>query len=239
MTLASICQGALREIGEFEVPDTFVGSANRTATQMLNLAQREGRVLSRRFDWQALTIRKTFTTTVAEIQTGAIPADFRHFKNLTWWDDTNQWKLRGPATANQWQILKSGISAAAAQKWVRRRGNDLLLWPAPTVTTDTISYEYVSKYWVDTDADDAGDSASWVADDDTALLDEELMQMGLVWRFLKSKGLPYEEEYNEYEIIVRSAMSHDKGHSDLYLASRVSDSFLIDHDNIPDTNYGS
>jgi hypothetical protein len=59
MTLLTMTQQALREVGEFEVPATIVGNNNPTAVQMLALAQREGRELSRRHQWQRLLVEKT------------------------------------------------------------------------------------------------------------------------------------------------------------------------------------
>lgn len=66
----------------------LLGVSNLTSVQILNLAQREGRELSRRFEWQALVKEKTFTTT-ASTASYALPSDFRHIIGGTWWDRTN------------------------------------------------------------------------------------------------------------------------------------------------------
>ena len=63
MSLLTMIQQALKEIGEFEVPATIISNTNPTATQFLALAQREGRELSRRHHWQALVTEKTQTLT--------------------------------------------------------------------------------------------------------------------------------------------------------------------------------
>jgi len=43
------------------------------------------------------------------------------------------------------------------------------------------------------------DQSAWAADTDVGLLDENLMQMGIVWRFKKKNGLDYSEDFRIYE----------------------------------------
>ncbi len=238
MTLLSMCTAALEEIGEFSGPSTIVGNANRTATQILALANVEGRALSRRHGWEALVVEKAFTTTADQaIQTsGAPPANMRFILNATWWDRTNFWPLRGPATAEEWQALQSGIVTSTVRRWYRILAGDFLVFPDAPNSTDIIVYEYISKNFCQSSGG-TGQSA-WADDTDTGILDEELMQMGLVWRFLKSKGLPYEEEFNAYELEVRRAIAHDGGAPILNLAVRNT-SYLISTANVPDTGIGS
>lgn len=234
VSLLSICQGALREIGEFEVPASIVGNANLTAVQMLALAQREGRELSRRFNWQALVKEHTFTTT-ASTASYALPTDFRFIIGATWWDRTNYWRLFGPASAQQWQELKSGIIADGIRRWFRIRADLFLIHPTPTVTGDTIAYDYMSNSWCETAAGAA--LSSWAADTNVGVLDEELMQMGLVWRFLKAKGLAYGEELGSYEREVDKAMGRDGGAPMLNMGGTKMEPNLAV--NIPESGFGS
>lgn len=233
MTLLSICQGALREVGEFEVPASIVGNANLTAVQMLNLAQREGRELSRRFNWQALVKEYTFTTT-ASTAGYVLPSDYRYIIGGTWWDRANYWRLFGPASAQIWQELKSGIITDGIRRWFRIRGDSFLLHPTPTVTGDTIAYDYMSNGWCETSAGVA--QSAWAADTDVGVLDEELMQMGLVWRFLKAKGLTYADELGAYDREVERAMGRDGGAPTLNMAgSRLEANLAV---NVPESGFG-
>lgn len=237
MTLLTICQGALEEIGEMEVPTSIMGSSNLTATQIRALANREGYMLSRRHPWQTLVKEKTFTTTAAAVQTGAIPTDFSRIISATWWDRANYWRLLGPANPQQWQAINSGIVSTSLRKWFRIRGDDMLLWPTPSNTTDTIAFEYVSTYWVDTDADGDGEAAAWAADTNTAVLDEDLMRMGLIWRWLMAKGLPYAEQLAMYEREVDKAIARDGGSPILNAGGSLPiNTFGA---NVPDTGFGS
>jgi hypothetical protein len=233
MTVLSICQDALNEIGEFEVPSTLVGSSNATAKQVLALAQREGQLLSKRHDWQVLQDEYTFTTT-SGTATYSLPTAYRHFVSGTWWDRANYWELFGPATAREWQTLKSGIVTDGVRRWFRLKGNEIVLHPTPTVTGDTIVFEYISKNWCESSGG-TGQSA-WAADTDVGVLDEELMTMGVKWRFLKEKGLPYEEDFNEYETEVENAIARDKTARTVSF-DRTPD--MVVGVNIPESGYGS
>ena len=53
------------------------------------------------------------------------------------------------------------------------------------------------------------DTFTTSADTDTGILDEELMTLGLKWRWKKSKGLDYAEDFSSYEIRVQKAMQND------------------------------
>ena len=60
---------------------------------------------------------------------------------------------------------------------------------------------------------------SWQADTDTGLLNESLMILGIRWRWLKTKGLEYAEDFNTYERRVNDAMARDGGAGVLNLGS--------------------
>lgn len=238
MSLLTICQAALEEIGDFEVPGSIVGNANATATQIKALANREGRLLSRRHYWNALHKVQTFTTTASTANYTA-PSDLRYPLNMTWWDRANYWPVFGPATPEVWQTLQSGIVTEGVRRWFRFQGGDIYIYPTPTVNGDTIAFEYISDQWVDTDADGAGDATSWQADSDTSVLDEELMTLGVKWRFKMEKGIPYADDWNEYERQVNLAIGRDGGAEKLNMG-QYSDWFK-DYGivNFPETGFGS
>jgi hypothetical protein len=75
---------------------------------------------------------------------------------------------------------------------------------------DILAYEYVSTYWL-TNAGGDTERAAWTADDDVAKLDEELITLGVTWRFLKSKGLDYSEAFSTYERMVERKLGNDGG----------------------------
>ena len=58
----------------------------------------------------------------------------------------------------------------------------------------------------------------WTADTDVALIDENLIELGVIWRLLARLGLAYAEEKDEYEREVDKAVARDGGNAILDLA---------------------
>ena len=207
MSLLTIIQDVSNRIG-LPVPSSVVGSSDTQVRQLLGLAQQEGKELSRRGPWQVLTKEKTITATATEEQTGAIPTDFERMIEGTFWNRSQDRRVVGPLTPQKWQMLQTGLYNLMWDAY-RIRGNDLLMSPVP-VAGDTLAYEYVSKYWLTNAAGDT-ERAAWVADDDVALLDEELITLGVTWRFMKAKGLDYSEAFASYERMVERKLANDGG----------------------------
>lgn len=213
MSLLTIIQDAANRIG-IPQPAAVIGSSDPQVRRLLGLAQQEGKELAKRGPWQALVAEKTLTATATETQSGAIPADFDRMIEGTFWNRTQDRRVVGPLTAQKWQQLQTGLYTSVWDAF-RIRGDALLMYPTPTAG-DSLAYEYVSKYWCE-NAAGATQRAAWVADDDVGILDEELMTLGLVWRFKKANGLEYGEDFRSYEMAVSQKLAHDGGSSILDL----------------------
>lgn len=183
-------------------------TSSELAGQLLGLANEEGRALARRHPWAILTAEKTFTTTAAAAQTGAIPSDFDRFIDETMWNRTRRRPVCGPITADEWQNLQANAAASMDYQF-RRRGSALLFTPTPAAG-ETIAYEYVKNTWC-TSADGATARTAFAADDDVGLLDEALIALGVKWRFLAGNGLDHETALREYERQVVDAINRDGG----------------------------
>lgn len=235
MSLLTIATNALKEIGGFDVPSSFYGNTNLTATQCVALANRAGRTLQAETRWSELLTEHTFTTT-ASTATYAKPSDFRAFANMSQWDRTNSWRLTGPTSSFVWQWLKSGISVFASNtRFFAVRGAYIHIYPTPTVTGDTIAFDYYSNAWI-TKQLDSSNITEWSSDNDTARIDEDIITLSLKWRFLQAKGMPYEPEYKEYETIVESMKEDNGGRGAINLSGMPG---LGEFGNIPDTGFGS
>ena len=207
MTLLSIAQDVADETG-FARPSALVGNTDSTARRLLSLANREGKELASRHPWQALVTPASITTDT----TGSysLPADFDRPMTQTWWDSTNFRELRSATSPETWQILQYGIiTAAGITQWVRIRGDNILLFP-DTTSGLSLRYEYVTNQWAQ---NAAGDTfyAAWNADDDTGRISEDLMTLGLIWRWRKSTGLDFEKEESIYNRAVDRAIARDAG----------------------------
>lgn len=230
MTLLSIAQTALREIGDFAVPSTIVGNNDPIAVQLLALANRTGRTLANDYRWQVLLTTYTFPT-VDSTASYALPDDFGRFANLTQWDNTNTTRVQGPVTPAQWQYLQSSGLGGAAQfdKAFRIAGDLFYIYPTPTAA-DSITFQYYSNQWI------TGKEA-FSADADEALLDEDLITLGLKYRYLQAKGDAYEEERNEYFRRLDSLQGADGGRNVISFGTSMLIGDTVG--NLPETGFGS
>ncbi len=79
-------------------------------------------------------------------------------------------------------------------------------------------------------------SDDWVADTDTSLLDEDLIELGVIWRMMHRLGLAYEEEKSEYMNQVGQAVARDGGTAVLSLVPYPSLS-LVGPWNVQESNF--
>ena len=207
MTLLTICQDAANEIG-VPSPSTVVGSTDTTNIQLLAAANREGKNLVAGYDWQTLIKEEAHTTLAAESQgdMSTIASDFLRFSNDTMWNRTTDRKYYGPLNNAQWQRLKASVSSGITN-YFRIRGNALLFHPAPPAG-ESVFFEYIGKNWVITSGSSAN-ATSFAADANTTVLDEDLITLGVIWRFLKQKGLPYDNQFQEYRLKLSEKQSKD------------------------------
>jgi hypothetical protein len=203
VTLLSIVRDATDRLG-ITRPTSVFASTDQQVLTLLGLAQEEGKDLAKRHTWQALQTEHTFATANGTASY-ALPSGFDAFIKETVFNRTRRRRMYGDLTPEQWQETQSSLVTMVNPAF-RIRANLFYISPTPT-SIETIAYEYLSKNWCQSDAL-VGQSA-WAADTDTGILDEELMTLGLKWRWKKSKGLDYAEDFTSYEIRVAKAILDD------------------------------
>lgn len=207
MTLLSIVQGAAAALGVTE-PATVIGNQNQDVAQLLALANHEGRHLVLRAGFSALREEAAHTSIASEDQ-GAIEDIAPGFSRLvpkTFWDRTNQWEMVGPVSAEDWQYVKArGIEPSVTHFAIR--GRRLIVHPAPAAGLSW-AFEYYSNRWIA--AEDGTRRARFAADNDAPVLDAAVVELGVVWRWLKAKGLDYSEEKRDYEVALANYRMNDE-----------------------------
>lgn len=190
-------------------PATVLGSSDTQVVQIKAILEEEGNDLASRGSWEGLTFEASHTTTAAEDQ-GAISTiasnGFRYVKNQTIWDRTDKLPVIGPMDGGEWQSLKA-LSNTGPRYQFRIRGGKLLVNPTPTAG-HSWNFEYISKNWI-LGADGSTYKNYFTLDTDTLLLPEELLLMGLRWRWLREQGLDYAELFRTYEMQVKDALGRD------------------------------
>jgi hypothetical protein len=209
MSLLTIIRDAATDLNLVR-PSTVITSSDQLTIQLLSLAKREGQDLIRRFDWQALTKEATFTTVATETQTtlSTVAADFKRLVDGSMNNRTQHWPVDGPLSPTDWQRKRSLGAQVGVRNSFRIRGDAILFYPTPNAG-DSIYFEYISKYWVQSSAGTAKET--FTADDDTCLIDEDIVTLGVKWRFLKAKGFDYSEEMRTYEGALVAVFGPDGG----------------------------
>jgi len=92
------------------------------------------------------------------------------------------------------------------------------------------------KFWNFSQSSGGTVQTAWGADTDTGILDEPLLELDLRWRYLKSRGLDYIEDKNEFELELAQMMARDGGKRILTIGV-PTESILLSSDNIQDGNW--
>lgn len=191
----------------------------------------------------------TDTSTALGQEAYPTPADLSYFIPNTGWDRNFRWQLLGPVTAQEWQVLKSGISPVGPRLRYRLMDGQIFINPAPYVPpgqqgaiSDLIVIEYCSRYW----AGPTGTTVSnptqntFLADTDVCIaFPEDLITRSLKWRMLKSLGMAYAEEFGEYQTALERTSGRQTMARNLPLNARSTGIRLLNSQNVPDTNFGS
>ncbi|MGI9414500.1 MAG: hypothetical protein ACR2PM_12570 [Hyphomicrobiales bacterium] len=210
MTLLTICNNVVDQVGTDEL-STVVNNSERSARRLLALANRGGKLLAQK-RWSVL-IKEATITTADGTASYAVESDFKAIVADTVWDRTNYWKMRGGLSPVEWQIRKSAIVATTSVRKTFRVKPDsnakkIFIDPTPTAV-ETLVYEYYSNNWCQSSG--GSGQAAWAADTDTGILDEDLLELDLLWRYRGVLGLPYIDERKDAEDAIETAYAQDGG----------------------------
>lgn len=206
MTILSIVQDAAIRAGVITAPTSAVGSVDPvvgpTALLLVALARDAGRDALERANWVQLDIAAKVTgdgtTTLF-----TLPPDWDRFspgdKSPNGALVSSKYPLTpldGPVNTEDLNLLKALNVSIVRPVW-RIIGGSLELFPAPALA-EIITFNYYSSNWI-LAADGITRQSDWVADTDTSLINEDIIMKGALWRWLKSKGLDYADEFRAYE----------------------------------------
>jgi hypothetical protein len=196
--LLAIVSAAVSELG-IPAPVSVVGNSDPQAQQLLALVNREGSELAQReTGWTAMRGEQLITLAIG-VDTYSFPTDFYAYRMNTFWNRTSHIRLDGPMSAIDWQVIKSGTYPSGVYMRFRIMNGSIVFDPVPTAVA-TIAIEYISNAWCQSLA--AVKQSLFLADTDTPLLPDDLLILGLKWRFLAAKGFNYSEERAAYDLAV-------------------------------------
>lgn len=187
-----------------------------TARQILALMNRElselAEMESAYGGWPQL--RKEWQLSVtAGVDNYPLPSDFSYLMQRTGWDRSRRLEIDGSLSPMDWQDLKSWAPASNFWPMFRLMEEKIYFSPAPPADT-TYYFEYYSNGYA---RDGATIIRAFAKDTDTPVLADNLIVLGVKWRWLRAKGLDYAEERAIYDAAVQRAMSRAVSPPDVYL----------------------
>jgi hypothetical protein len=212
VTILTIVQGAAIRCGFSAAPSSAVSNPDQNIQKLVIFAQDAGRELLERANWVNLDTAGTVTGDGASTLF-QLPQDWVRFspsdKSPRGALVSNKYPLAplyGPINTEDLNLLKALPASTVRPVW-RIIGGALEIWPAlagPPVPNplglpgELVTFNYYSSFWI-MNAARTVSRATWVADDDSSLINEDTVMKGAAWRWKASQGLQYAEEFRSYE----------------------------------------
>ena len=184
MTLLTIAQGLARNVG-MQVPTSVTANTAREWQEALQFANETGEELARRVDWG--TLQRTATLIgdgTDKIHT--LPAGFSRLNRGV---AVRAGGIVRPLSRAEWNALTPVVGAP---RYFLLEGDSITFWPY-LADAATATVEYQTKNWT------LAGNAFFIDDDGEPLFSEDLFLKGLIARWRRQKGMPYQDEEAEYE----------------------------------------
>lgn len=204
--LSALQSAALRLTGQR--PAAFFSATNQLERELCDLLNEVAQDIAKYQDWQALVRVGTITGdgTTSEF---ALPADYDRMLVNTDVADLSSWfwGFGAYTDINAFLYDEARDFSAWPGGWIIY-ADRLRFSPAPS-DTQTATYPYITKFW----ARSAGleSKEAFTADDDTFLLPERLLTLGLVWRWRENKKLDASGDQEAFIKALDECGAKDKG----------------------------
>lgn len=195
MTLLTIANNLAENVG-LETTESVITSPKREWAEAIVMANAAGEELSRRVDFGALFRMTTLTGDGTDKEFDLGTSFSRLIPGIA---VTFGIKVVRPLSQPEWASL---VAVQGTPRHFKLEGNKLRLWPY-LATGESIVARYQSKNWCD------NGTALWNADDDAALIDEEILTKCLIVRWRRQKGMPFEDYEAEYEAALSDIAGFD------------------------------
>lgn len=191
----------------FNAKGTFVGSSDIDLLQMVELANAANVHFRRFFPWN--TLKKTDTITMDGSLTYDLASDFDYLVPESAYKTTSAVPVNLPASNELWGWLGANSTTSGRTYIGQIIGGQLVL--SQEVAADVITYDYISKHAVDTNAGGAT-KERFTLDNDVFLLDEEVLLQGIDAHWAKAKGFEdAPQSMGQFIQSMRGWIAHDTG----------------------------
>ena len=226
MPLLSIVKSVMDSNGW---PDVVTSVASNNADpnmrQAFALANKVLRDLSFKKNWPILTREHAFVTVPGQ-QDYPLPADFHHLVSPSAVNADQYYAMKGSLTPIQWyRYLLNGSFAynSGGVNWVNGFRIDPFAKTFRIVPIPTSEVNLVFMYVTNLIATDSGGNPTtqYSQDTDIAIIDEEIVEQGLSWRWRQKKGLDYTAELAEAQATFNTRFAQELAFGELPVGARA------------------
>lgn len=218
--ILQICQDAASLVAT-QRPQNLFNEDSQQEAIFLSVAKDTLDSLLRYGDWQELTKEARFRT--IEGKCNYIIKDFCEdfyclINNTVYVKDTAE-KVIGSITPEQWMRDKYFNVPDLDLKFKIQNG--MIKFLTPPAGDLSIVFQYRSSVIVFGGVNGCcgEEKSDLTANTDIPVFDEYLVKKGIVWRWYRRNGMPYEEEFNEYEREVKNRFASGLAAKDINLAA--------------------
>jgi hypothetical protein len=230
MSLFTIVKTVMDSNGWPSPVSAVASSQDQNMRQSMALANLALKSTSFKHSWPAL-IREHPFVTVANQSEYDLPADFHHMVVPSAVNASQYYQLKGSLTPIQWyrKALNGSIDWGDGFR-IDAVGNKFVVAPTPAGVSDLV-FMYITNMI----AKDATGTPlnQYYADTDVSLVDEDLIQLALTWRWRQKKGLDYTAEMAEFAGTMKQRIAQYLGTGELPVGGRAGDAPLT-QGRIPD-----
>jgi len=235
-TSLSICNQAFIEMGQGGITSLFA-SADSNVVLLRTLLNSCGRELAMTRPWRHLLKSGSLTAAAAVgplvYGVNALSADFDYPIDATFYNATDDQPLR-PVNEQEWEGHITSATDPDPSIY-RLEGN--ALWLYGDAAGDTITYKYLSRYWVKADGQAAPNLSASSADSDTIYYHPLLITRLLKLRWREARGMDTVREANDLTSTYAAVAGREQVAPIVTLGARRGMKW-IDGSNVPDSGYG-
>ena len=200
-TILSVIQRAAIPLG-IGAPAAVFGASDDTAAELRRLVQEMAERITQEHDWQALKVRQQYTGD-GVTEGFALPTDYQRMPaDGEVWSSTFVNRLYHVTGSNDWLGLKVRQIQPVERAWTIL-GNKMEFYPALKAG------EIAQFYYVSSNVRTGFET--FMADTDQFILEDRILELGMIWQGRAHKGLPYAEDMTNYGLALAKAISRDRG----------------------------
>ena len=204
MSALDVLNICLDEIGITKSAPELSTTTDTDVIELRTFMNLSGQDIARRADFSRLLVEETTSGSITE---HTKPASFSRLPSNGGTVKLNKSSFIPvvPVTDDAvWALTK--YKTPTSLYYYHQSGDKILF--SPTLDSDGAVICYVSKYWVEnatTGREDIRDNG------DTILIPEKLVAKGAIWRWMRKKGLPYEDYIAEFEADLQTELMSNRG----------------------------